>query len=300
MKKSGKVALIVIGIIAVIAVLLAAAGNSFARNRRQSLSSSAERYIVTKGELSFTAVGSGKIASADIKNVVSQGSISEIKVKIGDYVKIDDVLADITNNTGENDFLKSEYEGVVTAVPAGGYDALTGKPAASSFEISSINTLQMIIQATEKDIYKIQAGQKASIYIDALNLTVDGTVSRVSMAGKTAGDFSVYDVTVSFDKGDNNIYLGMTGSAKILIETKKDIVKVPVEAIIERDSKRYVLKSEWLDNMNRPQKDYYIEVKTGLSDSDFVEITQGDLDGVEILILPMGGNTAFPRMRMMR
>lgn len=295
MKKSTKIFTIVLAIIIVVVGALWFAGRSFSQNANNKKNGSIERYMVTKGELTLTSVGSGKITSTDIKTIVPSGNVTEIKVKVGDYVKVGDELAKYTAISNEIKTLTSDYEGVVTTIPSGGSDLSYGsiaKVSSQVFEISGVSTLQMVIQSTEKDIYKIKIDQKASIYIDALNLTVDGVVSRVSQAGNIAGDFTVYDVTVKFDKKDNNIYLGMTGSAKITIDSKKDALKIPLDALIEKNDKRYVLKSEWLNNTNKPQSDYYVEVKTGLADTDYVEISSGDIENTEILIIPADNSSS--------
>jgi len=198
------------------------------------------------------------------------------------------VLAIYQTVLGEEKKFTADYAGVVSAVPGSSLTASAG------FEISGQDHLQMDIQATEKDVYKIRNNQTASIYIDALDLTVDGHVSRISRYGLTAGDYSVYTVTVSFDKGDANIFLGMTGSAKITVESKGDVLKIPTEALIESGGKRYVLKSDWLNHVAQPQSDYYIEITTGLADSNYIEVLTGEVENQEILIL--ASDSASPWM----
>ncbi|MDR3645070.1 MAG: HlyD family efflux transporter periplasmic adaptor subunit [Clostridia bacterium] len=298
MRKTLKALLIAVVIIAVAATGFLFLGGAVTRNARNSIVRSSTRYTVSKGNLSLTAVGSGRIVSSDVETVIPQGSIKEIKAHVGDYVKKGDLLATIVNTRGNDEDFTSDYEVVVTAVPgASTYTPLASSQTAaaassSGFEISDVNSLQMDIQATEQDVYKIKVGQAASIYIDALDLTVKGTVSRISLSGDTSGDFSTYDVTVTFKKSNSNIFLGMTGSAKITVETKKNVVKIPTDALIEQNGKRYVLSSEWLNHLNMPQSDYYTEVKTGLADTDYVEITGGNIAGTEILILSSSSGSA--------
>lgn len=304
MKKTLKIILIVLLILIVLGAGLFYLGRVMRRNAQDKIIASAQRYTIATGDLSLTAVGSGKIVSADVKTLFPQNSIKEVKVKVGDAVKKGDVLATVTTATGTEENFTSDYAGVVTAVPGsssattaaaatgtGTTAAASLRQAASSsaassqgFEVSNPDSLQMDIAATEQDVYKIKNGQPASIYIDALGLTVDGTVSRVSLSGDASGDFTTYDVTVTFNKQNTNIYLGMTGSAKITVETKKNVVKVPVDAVIEKNDKRYVLSSAWLSHIDRPQSDYYTEVKTGLSDADYVEVLNS-IPEKQILVL---------------
>lgn len=302
MKKSsnGKKAAIILIIIAVIVTGGLIGGRYFTKRMNQSLVKDMVRFTAKRGDLSFTAVGSGKIASSSVNTIVPKGALTELKVKVGDYVKKNDILATYTDFTGEESSLVTEYEGVITSVPSGGNDLTSIKSASSYFEVSGTGSLQIDVQVTEKDVYRIKKGQKATIYIDALNKTVDGSVSRISQAGKTAGDFTVYDVTVSFKKDDSNIFLGMTGSARILTQTRKNVLLVPVDAIIEKDNRNYLLESKWLSNLNSPMSDYYLEVETGLSDTENVEIIKGDVEDKEFVIVPDSKINAFPGARLGR
>lgn len=288
MKKALKVTAIVLVVLLAAGAGLVYVGRILRQNARERLISSAQRYTVARGDLSLTAVGSGKIVSSDVETLIPTGSIRELKVQVGDSVKKGDVLATILTAMGAEENFITDYAGVVTAVPVSSSaktsSSLTSASYSSGFEISDPDHLQMDIQATEQDVYKIKTGQKASVYIEAPGLTVNGTVSRISLSGDTSGDFTTYDVTVKFDKTSSDIYLGMTGSAKITVESKSNVLKVPVDAIIEQNGKRYVLSSTWLDHVNQPQSDYYIPVTTGLSDADNVEITSA-LSTKQILIL---------------
>jgi len=274
-QRGSKKKFIIFIIIGIIIMLLL--GKLFGNNFNQNLTKDVERYVVKRGDLSLTAVGSGKIKSSDVKRLMTKDNIDEIKVRIGDLVSKGDVLGTIIDQNYKISNFTSSYNGIVTSVP--------GATFSTYFEISDTNNLQMEIQVTEKDIHKIKADSVAVIYIDAIDMELEGTVSRIGLLGQGIGDLAVYDVTINFEKGNNDIYLGMTGSARINIETKENIIKVPVDALIEKNGKRYVLKSSWLDNINRPQSDYYVEVKTGISDANYLEITEGDIENIEILII---------------
>lgn len=288
-KKKSRGKFIVIGILVVLSILFIL-GYVFGNKVKDILVKDIERYVVEKKDLSLTTVGSGRVLSSNIKKVIPNGTINEIKVKVGDYVKKGDVLGNIFINNKISNFT-SPYEGVVTSIPGtNSFGLLT-----NHFEISDINNLELIIQVTERDITKIKLDSSATIYIDALDLEIEGRVSRISLIGRETGDLSVYDVTISFEKKDLDIYLGMTGSARINLETKKDIVLIPIDALIKKKDKKYVLESSWLDNINRPQSDYYIEVETGIANIDYVEITKGDILGKEILVIPPDKNN-FPMM----
>lgn len=285
-------ALVIILIIVVVIVAGLFIGSRYMQNQAKQALNSIEKYTITKGDLSLVTIGSGKIVSSDVKTIIPSGTLNEINVNVGDIVKKGDLLAKYTDVRGTKLDLTSDYDGVITAIPNSA-SATLGKSATSAFEISGRTNLQIDIQITEKEIYKIKTEQTALVYIEALNKEYSGKVSRISYAGNTDKDFTLYTVTVTFEGITDDVYLGMTGSAKIDIETKKGVYKVPTEAIIEDGNKRYILKSEWLNNPTLPQKDFYIEVETGLSDTDYVELISGGQDNLEILI-PQNDATKFP------
>ncbi len=285
-------ALIIILIIIVVIVVGLFIGSRYIQNQAKLALNSIEKYTITKGDLSLVTIGSGKIVSSDVKTVIPSGNLNEINVKVGDIVNKGDLLAKYTDLKGAKVDLTSDYDGVITAIPSSA-SAILGKSATSAFEISGRENLQIDIQITEKEIYKIKVDQTAVVFIEALNKEYTGKVARISYAGNTDKDFTLYTVTVTFEGITDDIYLGMTGSAKINIENKNGVYKVPTEAIIEDGNLRYILKSEWLNNSTKPQKDYYVDVELGISDTDFVELISGGQDNLEILI-PQNDATKFP------
>ncbi len=285
MKKTTRKKTVIILIIILAILAGGAVSIRFVRNRINEASVTVTKHTVKRGSISLNAIGSGKVVSANTKTVMPENYISSVKVKTGDYVFEGDPLAEYPSPVNGDRYYRSSHEGVVTSITTGGYDLTTGKQSVSSFTISGTDQLQLNITLSEKDIFRTALGQSAKVYIDALDMSFDGTVSRISKLGRTSGDFSIYDVTVEFENADERIYIGMSGSAKILVEKKDDIVLVRVATIIGKNGKKFVVSDEWLSNRNKPRTDYYIEVSTGLSDTDFVEITKGEVEGKVILIV---------------
>ena len=180
--------------------------------------------------------------------------------------------------------IRANRDGLITQVASA---------ALPKFVISNPEKFQLEIQITEKDIYKIVIGQPATIYISAVDRTFTGEVVDKSSLGNTAGDFTTYTVTIGFEHGDAPVYLGMSGSAKIVLETFENIAVVPVEALITFEGKRYLLSADWLENSNLPQRDFYIPVTTGVADIYDIEVIGENLVGKKIIILP-SDNSNFP------
>jgi len=277
MKKKTKNRLIIAGIL----VTLLLAGfwgvNALRDTSQKRLKEQSEIVEVKKGDLVLYSVAKGKITSASTTEIKFDGTLKNNYVKLGDAIAKDFLLGQYKNIQQLTYNLRAKSAGIVTAV---------ANAASPMYVISDPDKLQMEVQISEKDIAKIAVGQPSKIFIDALNLTVDGKVSKISLVGNTTTDFTTYTVTVSFDKADHPIFLGMTGSAKIETLTKKDIYLVPVESLIEYDGTINLLNADWFDDMSKPQSDYYIEVVVGSADIDVAEVSGENLEGLRAVILP--------------
>ncbi|HAX71396.1 MAG TPA: hypothetical protein DCY14_17410 [Anaerolineae bacterium] len=71
---------------------------------------------------------------------------------------------------------------------------------------------------SERDIARVKVGQRADVYIEALDLTVTGKVIRISPIAETVGGDVVFPVTIELDKQPEGLLWGM--SAEVQIQTK--------------------------------------------------------------------------------
>jgi len=284
MKKKNRNRIILLLIITVAIIAAFALFNNLKQAAQKRIISESTVVKVEKGDLILYSLAKGKIASASVTDVTFTGSIKNIYVKIGDTVAKDAVIGQYTSLTQRTVDITASVAGVITAIPSA---------VKNTFSIADPNQLQMNVEISEKDIAKISVAQNAVIYVDAINVNINGSVTAISQVGNTSADYTTYTVTVTFSKGDNKIFLGMTGSAKVETTTKKDVYKVPIEALIEASGKYYVLNKTWFSNMNKPKTDYYIEVTVGSADVNFAEISGTQLDNLEVVVLPTSTTLSF-------
>ena len=284
MKKKNRNRIILLLIITVAIIAAFALFNNLKQAAQKRIISESTVVKVEKGDLILYSLAKGKIASASVTDVTFTGSIKNIYVKIGDTVAQDAVIGQYTSLTQRTVDITASVAGVITAIPSA---------VKNTFSIADPNQLQMNVEISEKDIAKISVAQNAVIYVDAINVNINGSVTAISQVGTTSADYTTYTVTVTFSKGDNKIFLGMTGSAKVETTTKKDVYKVPIEALIEASGKYYVLNKTWFSNMNKPKTDYYIEVAVGSADVNFAEISGTQLDNLEVVVLPTSTTLSF-------
>jgi len=277
MTKKFKRLLIWVGIIAVVVVGAVAFINNAQRNARQALVDSTQVVNVERGDLTLFTLAKGKIVTAKTTEYGFTGTFSSTNVSVGDRVSARDDLGKYVNLMGQTRIIETKVAGIVIAVPSN---------FSNPWVIADPDNLEMSVQISEQDIAKVEIGQTAQIFGDALAITVDGTVTDISYFGNTTADYTTYTVTLSFAKGENPIFLGMTGSGKIQVEAFENVLLVPVDALIEDNGKYYLLEEAWLDQPNRPQRDFYVEVTLGAADIRSAQVIGDNLEGKAVLILP--------------
>ena len=71
---------------------------------------------------------------------------------------------------------------------------------------------------SERDVTEVQAGQGATVYVEALNVDVPGRVARISPLASTVGGDVVYTVVVDLDEQPAGLRLGMSVEVEIATE----------------------------------------------------------------------------------
>lgn len=85
--------------------------------------------------------------------------------------------------------------------------------------IADLNSLQITTtDLSERDIDRVKIGQNVDVYIEALDMTVAGKVTRIDPKAETVGGDVVFPVTVTLSKIPDGLLWGM--SAEIEIQTK--------------------------------------------------------------------------------
>ena len=154
----------------------------------------------------------------------------------------------------------------------------------------------------ERDISKIQVGQKVEITADALDgQSFTGVVDKININGTTASGHTSYPVTVLVDGSLEELYPGMNVSAKIIVEEVGNVLVLPVEAV-ERGNTVLVATPECLDekgNVVDITAAQERQVTLGRNDDNYIEIVDGLEEGEVILApSPQGSNMMEAMMGM--
>ena len=163
------------------------------------------------------------------------------------------------------------------------------------------------VSVSEVDCMKVKVGQEVEVELDILDDEIfTGKVAEVAEYATAESNVVTVPVTIRMDEVSKFFKPGFSASAKIIVSSAENVLLVPVTSLatIGRDS--VVLKVEGGKAVPTP-------VKTGISDSYYLEVIEGLKEGDKIIVnnyqmntkvgsgasRPFGGGEQ-PMMRIMR
>ncbi len=234
-------------------------------------------------------------------------------------VKLDQGLVEGAQfNLGYTDII-SPVDGTVVS-----RNVTQGQTVAASFQTptlfliaSDLKRMQVDTNVSESDIGGIKEGDEASFTVDAFpTRTFQGKVSQVRQSPQTVQNVVTYDVVISIDNSELALKPGMTAAARIVVDQRSDVLRVPNQAL------HYTPKSAaetgqpsvapgaasigetnqvriWILRDGEPKA---VPVTVGLDDDSYTEIVSGDVQaGDQVIIAEQGaasGHAAVPGPRL--
>ena len=230
------------------------------------------------------------------------GTVSAINVREGDAAAQDAILIELSGDdltesiqsasetlrsaqismenlqdTMNNYTITAPISGTVIEKDVKAGDALTS--GTTLCVLYDLSYLEMVINVDELQVSDLSVGQSVQVTADAVpDKTYVGEVTRVSMKGSSSGGTTTYPVTVRIDDIDG-LRPGMNANAEIVVANATSALCVPNAAIVQGG---YVLVTKdspsaanAAPEMEAPDGYVYVEVKTGVSDDDYTQITSG-------------------------
>lgn len=180
----------------------------------------------------------------------------------------------------------------------GGASAASASSASSS---SSSNVLAVIydmsslcfeLSVDELDVKKVEVGQEVEITADAVEgKTYTGIVENVSVNG-TVGTNGVttYPAKVRIQDADDKLLPGMNIDAVITVEKAENVIAVPLRAV-NRGNTVYVKGNKSDDTDKAPEGFKTVQVETGISDDNYIEIKSGISEDDTVYVTPISGDS---------
>ncbi|MBP1995500.1 efflux RND transporter periplasmic adaptor subunit [Paenibacillus eucommiae] len=145
--------------------------------------------------------------------------------------------------------------------------------------VASLSTMLLPIQVDELDLPNIKTGMTAEVKVDSITGRMfKGEVAQVSTVGTTTNGVTFFDVVLAVTNTNELLKYGMTATAEILIQDKKDILYLPPEALQSQQGKRYVT----LKNADGTEEAKH-EIKIGIRSQTQIEVTEGLKEGDKVV-----------------
>lgn len=157
--------------------------------------------------------------------------------------------------------------------------------------IADMSVMKFTINVDELDIASMKEGQQVNITADALsNRKFTGYVNNIGILGTSTDGVTSYPVEIVINDGED-LWPGMNVTAEIVVNSAKDVLKIPVAAVNRGDT--VLVKgaegTEGIDQTGVPSGAKYVRVKLGLNDESYIEVAEGLSEGDTVLVPVMAG-----------
>lgn len=175
--------------------------------------------------------------------------------------------------------------------------------------VSDLNNIEAVVDVDENDVVLVSVGDTATIKVDAFKDKVfKGIVSEIGNSAKTSGlgtqeEVVNFEVKIKLLNPDERLRPGMSCNADIETETVHDVLCVPIQSVttrsdmpkpaeegdqgfvrVETEKKPQMsIKPKEIVFIVKDGKAKIVEVETGLSNDNYIEIKKG-LEGNEIVV----------------
>ncbi len=189
--------------------------------------------------------------------------------------------------------ITSPMDGTVTQLNAEvGEQVIMGtinNPGTVIMVISDMREVLAEVDVDETEIVSVKEGNESRIKVDAVGekYEYEAKVGEIGNTAIKAGEVNIFQVKVKIRNPDDRLRPGMTARAKIETESRYDVLKVPIQAVVLRDvekEKEKANKKEEEGEVKRGEekKDEGVEKEEKAEDQAGEEIGQDEEEEIEI------------------
>lgn len=186
-----------------------------------------------------------------------------------------------------------------------------GQTVAASFQTPTLFTvaqdlteMQIEVNVSEADINNIKKGQDVEYTLDGYpNETFMGKVLQVRISPTTISNVVTYTVIVSVENEDGKLKPGMSANVEIITNKKEGALCVDNAAMRFTpkeitEGKKFKEQGIWILQKNKPVR---INIKTGITDSEFTEVISTELaEGNDVIIGNLDKKSKKPKKNINR
>jgi HlyD family secretion protein len=289
---------------------------------RANLATATAQLLKDRANLAYAQATEGRYANLIAQNATSRDSYDVAENALNQaraQVAVDQATIAERNAALDAAQVNLGYTNIVAPVDGivVSRNVTMGQTVAASFQTptlfliaTDLSKMQIDTNVSESDVGAVRVGNPALFTVEAYpDKNFQGVVSQVRQAPQTVQNVVTYDVVATVGNPQLLLKPGMTATVRIMTAVRSNVLRVPDQAL------RYVpgglsaasaqgappQPQLWVLRAGKPSR---IEVKTGLDDDTFTEITGGDIRaGDKVIISERAGTSsksaaAGPAMRL--
>lgn len=244
-----------------------------------------EAMLVHEGDYVTEGTPIFRIASKDAENLLD--TYQDAMAQAEESLESAQSKVDSTKESYDNYTITAPISGQVITKSVKEGDTISRNSGSSDTTLAVIYDLSQLtfeMSVDELDVRSVQVGQKVSVTADALEgQTFTGTVTNVSLESVQSNGVTNYPVTVTLDE-TGDLLPGMNVDGVILLDQTEDALMIPIDSLM-RGNRVYV-KDDTVKEAEGsvPAGFRAVEVETGLTNDDYVEIVSGLAEGEEVYV----------------
>lgn len=193
----------------------------------------------------------------------------------------------------------SPIDGIITSLRVEeGEVAMIGtmnNPGTVLMTIADLSVMEVEVEVDETDVINVKIGQPAEVRIDAFpEQTIKGKVTEIGSSAlqkMTASQESKdFNVVITLEDPPEELKPGLSASGDIITAEKKDVLAVPISALVlrEKENKDKKEKEEQEEGVYvvKENRVKFHPVKKGIMGEMMLEILSGLEEGEEIVVGP--------------
>ena len=203
-----------------------------------------------------------------------QWTVSKLNINPGSIVKKNEIVAVLKNFDGTTRNVKSPSDGTIREI-------FTAPNAIVSGAIASLGSGEVVaaIKVSEYDIPNVKLDQIVELKLGSATEINNGKVTQIGQVATVDNNgVSQFSVFAKPDALNETWRIGMSVTAKIILQSKDVSIAVPLQAIQRKGQEQFV---QVLNEKNEPIDKV---VQTGVSGTQLIEILSGISEGEEVIL----------------
>lgn len=194
----------------------------------------------------------------------------------------------------------SPIDGIITSLRVEeGEIALIGtmnNPGTVLMTIADLSVMEIEVDVDETDVIGVQLGQSSEIRVDALpEQIIQGKVTEIGSSAiqkiTSSQESKDFKVVITLENPPPELKPGLSASADIITAEKKDVLAVPISALVlrekkEEEEKKKMEEEEGVYVVSAENRIKFQPVKKGIMGEMMIEITEGLEKGQQIVVGP--------------